>query len=195
MKSTVKIEKSNRWRHAHLHRPLQTPTLGSMEELSFHLMTVMNLECTGIIKTINVASKEWLDQPLWKVKLRPVFKWKVWLTIWRVVPIIWLYGHMELLDRCWENDSTNKLLERQSFARTDKLTYLTATATLKEKMDPSRKTLASQDFYHLVQGRNEAVVDFIMRLEQAFQWAYGLDYIGEETCYTLLHIWPAVRGV
>ena len=67
------------------------------------------------------------------------------------------------------------------------MTYLTATATLKEKLDPSRKTLATQDFCHLAQGRNEGVADFILRLEQNFRRAYGFDKVGEETQYTLLH--------
>ena len=71
--------------------------------------------------------------------------------------------------------------------RTDRSTYAKATAALKEKLDPSRKTLATQDFRHLAQGRNEAVADFILRLEQTFRRAYGFDKVGEETRHTLLH--------
>ena len=79
------------------------------------------------------------------------------------------------------------LQEWSLLRRTDKLIYLTATATLKEKLDPSRKTLETQDFCHLAQGRNEGVANFILRLEQTFRRAYGFDKVGEETRYTLLH--------
>ena len=44
--------------------------------------------------------------------------------------------------------------------------YTEATSVLKERLDPSRKALAVQDFRHLSQGQQESVADFILRLEQ-----------------------------
>jgi len=79
------------------------------------------------------------------------------------------------------------LQEWSLLGETDKLTYAKAAATLKEKLDPGRKTLATQDFRHLAQGRSECVADFILRLEQTFRRAYGFDKVGEETRSTVLH--------
>jgi len=49
--------------------------------------------------------------------------------------------------------------------RTDKAFYITATAILQEKLDPSRKALATQDFH---QGRMRLSQIFILRLGQTF---------------------------
>ena len=46
--------------------------------------------------------------------------------------------------------------------------YKNATTILKDRLDPSRKALAVQDFRHLAQKQKEFVADFILRLEQTF---------------------------
>ena len=69
----------------------------------------------------------------------------------------------------------------------DRTAYTKATAVLKERLDPSRKALAVQDFRHLSQKQQESVADFILRLEQTFRRAYGYDKVGEETRHALLH--------
>ena len=65
--------------------------------------------------------------------------------------------------------------------------YSLATAAIQDKLDPSRKTLAVQDFRHFAQARQESVADFILRLEQTFRRAYGYEKVGEETHQALLH--------
>ena len=58
---------------------------------------------------------------------------------------------------------------------------------LKERLDPSRKTLVVQDFHYLSQGRQESVADFILCSEQTFRRAYGCNKVCEETHHALLH--------
>jgi len=65
--------------------------------------------------------------------------------------------------------------------------YSSATVAIRDKLDPSRKALAVQDFRHLAQTRQESVSDFILRLEQTFRRAYGYEKVGEETRQALLH--------
>ena len=43
----------------------------------------------------------------------------------------------------------------------NKLSYDKVTAVLKSKLDPGKLALAVQDFWHLSQGRNDVVRDFI----------------------------------
>ena len=69
----------------------------------------------------------------------------------------------------------------------DKAVYKNATTVLKDRLDPSRKALAVQDFRHLAQKQKESVADFILRLEQTFRRAYGYDKVGEETRHALLY--------
>ena len=57
---------------------------------------------------------------------------------------------------------------------------------LKEKLNPSRKALAVQDFCHLSQKQQEPVVDFILRLEQTFGRGYGYEKVCEEARQALL---------
>ena len=70
----------------------------------------------------------------------------------------------------------------------DRAVYKNVTTALKERLDPSRKALAVQDFHHLSQKHQESVADFILCLEQTFRRAYGYDKVGEETRHTLLHV-------
>ena len=58
---------------------------------------------------------------------------------------------------------------------------------LKERLDPSRKALAVQDFCHLSQGQQESVADFILHSEQTFCRACGCNKVFKETRHALLH--------
>ena len=65
----------------------------------------------------------------------------------------------------------------------DKPTYEAA----KQALDPGGRSLAAQDFRHMMQQETESVSDFIQRLERTFQIAYGRDRMLKETRDTLLH--------
>ena len=67
----------------------------------------------------------------------------------------------------------------------DKAVY---TTILRDRLDPSRKALAVQDFRHLAQKQKESVADFILRLEQTFRREYGYNKVGEETRHALLYM-------
>ena len=56
-------------------------------------------------------------------------------------------------------------------------------------MDPGSKTMAAQDFRHSAQLESESVADFIRRLEEAYQIAYGRDR--DETHSA---VWAATGG-
>ena len=68
-----------------------------------------------------------------------------------------------------------------------KATYEVAKQTLQLRLDTGGRSLAAQDFRHLVQQEAESVGDFIQRLERTFQIAYGRDQMSKETRDTLLH--------
>ena len=53
-------------------------------------------------------------------------------------------------------------------------------------LDPGSKMLAAQDFRCALQQREEAVADYIRRLERAFRQAYGADGMSSETRDALL---------
>ena len=59
---------------------------------------------------------------------------------------------------------------------------------LKERLDPSGKALAVQDFCHLSQGRQESVAYFLLHLEQTFHRAYRCNKVCEETCHAILDV-------
>ena len=68
-----------------------------------------------------------------------------------------------------------------------KSTYASAVDSLRVRLDPGSRTLASQDFRHTRHEDNEPVATFIRRLERTFQIAYGHDNMFMETRDTLLH--------
>ena len=47
--------------------------------------------------------------------------------------------------------------------------------------------MAAQEFRHATQGTQEAVSDYILRLEKTFRRAYGRDHMAEETRNALLY--------
>ena len=57
---------------------------------------------------------------------------------------------------------------------------------LRKRLDPGSKMLAAQDFRRASQQREEAVADYIRRLERAFRQAYGADGMSSETRDALL---------
>ena len=63
----------------------------------------------------------------------------------------------------------------------------TAVASLRRQLDPGSNTLAAQDFRHTVQMEEEAVSDFIRRLERTFRIAYGRDAMSRGTRDMLLY--------
>ena len=69
----------------------------------------------------------------------------------------------------------------------DKETLDSAVASLKARLDPGNKLVASQDFHHLSQKEGESVAKFISRLETLFKVAYGKDDMGKDTREVLLY--------
>ena len=62
-----------------------------------------------------------------------------------------------------------------------------AVAALRGRLDPGSRALVAQDFRHAAQRENEAVADYISRLEQLFRRAYVKEGMSDETRDTLLH--------
>ena len=60
-------------------------------------------------------------------------------------------------------------------------------AALRGRLDPGGRALVAQDFRHAAQRENEAVADYISRLEQLFRRAYGKEGMSDETRDALLH--------
>ena len=79
------------------------------------------------------------------------------------------------------------LMEWNLLEPDDKATYEAATQALQARLDPGGRSLAAQDFRHMMQQETESVSDFIQRLERTFQIAYGRDQMLKETRDTLLH--------
>ena len=67
-----------------------------------------------------------------------------------------------------------------------KTTYNRAVITLRERLDPGNRIMATQNFWHAAQ-EGEKVGDFIHCLEKLFRMAYGRDPISDETRSTLLY--------
>ena len=58
---------------------------------------------------------------------------------------------------------------------------------MQSRLDPGSKMIAVQEFKHMTQKKSkEMVTDFICRLEQAFQRAYGREHITTQTRDALL---------
>ena len=53
--------------------------------------------------------------------------------------------------------------------------YDMAVSISSSRLDPERKAVAAQDFWHLTQKESESVSNFIHQLELTFQLAYGSD--------------------
>ena len=79
------------------------------------------------------------------------------------------------------------LMEWNLLEPDDKATYEAAKQALQARLDPGGRSLAAQDFRHMMQQETEPVSDFIQRLERIFQIAYGRDQMSKETRDTLLH--------
>ena len=110
----------------------------------------------------------------WLLSFERVATWNDW---GEAEKLIQLPGHLR-----------GKALQEWSLLNTaDTAGYTEATSVLKERLDPSRKALAVQDFRNLSQGRQESVADFILRLEQTFCRAYGCNKVCEESRHALLH--------
>lgn len=69
----------------------------------------------------------------------------------------------------------------------DRATFEAAVRALRERLDPSGKAIATQNFSHCSESENEPVSDFIRRLERTFRLAYGHDRMLAETRDALLH--------
>ena len=79
------------------------------------------------------------------------------------------------------------LQEWELLSEDQRSTFCTAVDTLRERLDPGGRMLAVQDFRHAAQKSEEAVADFILRLERCFRVAYGRDKLGKEAREALLH--------
>ncbi len=99
------------------------------------------------------------------------------------------------------------LQEWSLLSQEEKRNYKTATAALRNRLDPGSRIMAAQDFRHASQEEAEKAGDFIRRLERLFKVAYGRDNMSVETrnaflygqlqeglCYHLMEA-PAVSGV
>ena len=108
----------------------------------------------------------------WLPSFERVATWNGW---GEAEKLIQLAGHLR-----------GKALQEWSLLNTaDTAGYREATSVLKERLDPTRKALAVQDFRHLSQGQQESVADFILHLEQTFRRAYGCNKVCKETCHVL----------
>ena len=63
----------------------------------------------------------------------------------------------------------------------EKSTFTMAKSALRSRLEMGSKTLAAQDFRHATQGTQEAVSDYVLRLEKTFRRAYGRDHMAEDT--------------
>ena len=61
------------------------------------------------------------------------------------------------------------------------------TSVLKERLDPSSRMLAAQDFCHAMQGQDKPIADYIRRLEKLFHIAYGREGMSSDARDTLLY--------
>ena len=68
-----------------------------------------------------------------------------------------------------------------------KSSFTVATKEVQNRLDQGSKALVAWDFWHTVQSSKESVSEFIRRLEQVFQRAYGKEQISIEVRDTLLH--------
>lgn len=62
-----------------------------------------------------------------------------------------------------------------------------AISALRTRLEHGSKTLAAQDFCHIVQKDDEQVPKFIRRLERTFKIVYGRDPMSGEARDTLFH--------
>ena len=62
-----------------------------------------------------------------------------------------------------------------------------AKTAMRSRLEVGSKTLAAQEFRHATQESQEAVSDYILRLEKTFRRAYGRDHMTEETRSALLY--------
>ena len=67
----------------------------------------------------------------------------------------------------------------------EKSTFTMAKSALRSRLEMGSKTLAAQDFRHATQGTQEAVSDYMLRLEKTFRRAYGRDHMAEDTAFML----------
>ena len=79
------------------------------------------------------------------------------------------------------------LQEWKLMSSEDRATYQSAIKTFRERLDPGNQTLAALDFRHASQKPTETVSDFIRRLEEIFQIAFGREKLSNETRDMLLY--------
>ena len=79
------------------------------------------------------------------------------------------------------------LQEWHLLSRTDQQSYPKAIDGLRSRLDSTNRTLATQEFRHLLQQRGESVAEYIRRLEKAYQVAYGKDSLPPGTRDALLY--------
>jgi len=70
---------------------------------------------------------------------------------------------------------------------TDKTTYHSTIKALREGLDPGNQNLALLDFHHASQRSSETVFDFLRRMEQFDQTAFGRENALPETREKLLY--------
>ena len=78
------------------------------------------------------------------------------------------------------------LQEWNLLTRAERDTFTSATEALQNRLDPTSRVLAAQEFRHALQRDDEPVTEFIRRLEQLYHKAYGRDKMSIETRDTLL---------
>ena len=63
----------------------------------------------------------------------------------------------------------------------EKSSFTTAVNAVRARLDPGRQAMAAQDFRHTMQRDAESVANYSIRLERAFQIAYGHEMLSAET--------------
>ena len=147
------------------HRPLweeESPTLG--------------LPRRGKAPPVDSFSGESPDMLFedWLPTLQRAAEWNRWS---QRETLIQLAGHLR--GRALQEWGLLSALEKSSLEE--------ATAAMRNRLDPSSRAMAAQDFRQAPQHKGESVSDFIRRVEQLFKLAYGKDGMSEETRGTLLH--------
>ena len=110
----------------------------------------------------------------WLPSLQRASRWNGWSS---EEELMQLAGHLR----------GRALQEWNLLCEVDLRTFDTAVKALRDRLDPSSKVLAGQDFRHTTQGDSETVANFITKLERVFQVAYGNDKMSPDTREAILY--------
>ena len=88
--------------------------------------------------------------------------------IWSALPHVYNWTNEQRLLQFAGHLRGRTLHEWNLLDREEKTSYAVATEALCSRLDPGGRALAAQDFCHKYQHENEAVGDFIQRLERTY---------------------------